>query len=454
MLELYSSVSLKIYSKNIHVFTKSPYYVVMGTLEDLFEYFIIIHYHLALLLRKVSIIIHHIALVLVPVLAATPPLALDIGLLDNKDTTVNGVDDNVTRFKGVGRPGTSVPESVTAAGLDIIRRVDIEVGNLLDLGAVRELGDAGDVKDTETSLVVGLVVKTVVDVLVVVDRAGGSLVVAGDDGLLKVLDVPNVGHGETILGGTVDSSAVGVDLALVKLIVHDDVSLPVGVENPTLMGVGSSDVGCARDDGTGVTETLLVGDVVDGQCVLVVTVADVTAVVLLVRSTVDNALSVVSVAVLAVATLDVRLGGVVHVDEHGSTSTGVVATGTTASTAGDGIVLLLVGDDSVGTALDTLVDVDKGSVLLDVESVRLLGRELEQLLQVKDLDVVTNTLGTNNEAVTNDLDLTPNNGVVVGGKASKVLQLTVLGNFGERSTVSLTDSNLIGISFGSLLSRG
>jgi hypothetical protein len=220
------------------------------------------------------------------------------------------------------------------------------------------------------------------------------------------------------------------------------------------MGVGSSDVGCARDDGTGVTETLLVGDVVDGQGVLVVTVADVTAVVLLVRSTVDNALSVMSVAVLAVATLNVRLGGVVHVDEHGSTSTGVVTTGTTASTAGNGIVLLFVGDDSVGAALDTLVDVDKGSVLLDVESVRLLGRELEQLLQVKDLDVVTNTLGTNNEAVTNDLDLTPNNGVVVGGKASKVLQLTVLGDFGERSTVSLTDGDLIGISFGSLLSRG
>jgi hypothetical protein len=290
-----------------------------------------------------------------------------------------------------------------------------------------------------------LVVKTVVDVLVVVDRAGGGLVVAGDDGLLKVLDVPNVGHSETIFGGTVNSSAVGVDLALVKLIVHDDVSLPVGVENPTLMGVGSSDVGCARDDGTSVTETLLVGDVVDGQGVLVVTVADVTAVVLLVRSTVDNALSVMSVAVLAVATLNVRLGGVVHVDEHGSTSTGVVTTGTTASTAGNGIVLLFVGDDSVGAALD---------VLLDVESVRLLGRELEQLLQVKDLNVVTNTLGTNNEAVTNDLDLTPDNGVVVGGKASKVLQLTVLGDFGERSTVSLTDGDLIGISFGSLLSRG
>jgi len=317
------------------------------------------------------------SLVLTPVLALTPPLTLNIRLLNNKDTTVNSVDNNVARLKGVSRPGASVPESVTAAGLDIIRRVDVKVSNLFDLGAVGELGDAGDVEDAEAGLVVGLVVKTVVDVLVVVDGAGRGLVVAGDDGRLEVLDVPDVGHGEAVLGGRVNGSAVGVDLALVELIVHDDVGLPHGIENPALMGVGSTDVRSARDDCTSVTEANLVGDVVDGQGVLVVAVANVTAVVLLVRSTVDNALSVVSVAILTVATRDVGLDGVVHVDKHGSTSTGVIATGTTASTAGDGVVLLVVGDDGVGTALDTLVDVDESSVGLDVESVGLLGGKLE-----------------------------------------------------------------------------
>lgn len=231
-------------------------------------------------------------LVLTPVLALTPPLTLNIGLLNNKDTTVNSVDNNVARLKGVSRPGTSVPESVTAAGLDIIRRVDVKVSNLLDLGAVGELGDAGDVEDTETGLVVGLVVKTVVDVLVVVDGAGRGLVVAGDDGLLEVLDVPDVGHGEAVLGGRVNGSAVGVDLALVKLIVHDDVGLPHGIEDPTLMGVRSTDVRSARDDGTSVTEANLVGDVVDGQGVLVVAVADVTAVVFGVRAAVFDALGI------------------------------------------------------------------------------------------------------------------------------------------------------------------
>jgi hypothetical protein len=248
-------------------------------------------------------------------------------------------------------------------------------------------------------------------------------------------------HDLTILSGRVDSGAVGVDLALIKLIVHDDVSLPHGVENPTLVGVGSSDVGCAGDDGTGVTEADLVGDIVDGQGVLVVAVADVTTIVLLVRSTVDNALSVVSVAVLTVATRDVRLSGIVHVDEHGSTGAGVVTAGATASTAGDGVVLLVVGDDCVCAALDTLVDVDKSSVGLDVESVGLLGRKLENLLQVKDLDMVADTLGADDEAVTNNLDLTPDDGVVVRRQATKVLKLTVLGDLREGGTVSLTDGN-------------
>jgi hypothetical protein len=146
------------------------------------------------------------------------------------------------------------------------------------------------------------------------------------------------------------------------------------------MSVRSSDVGSAGDDGTSITEADLVGDVVDGQGVLIVAVANVAAVVLLVRSTVDNALSVMGVAVLAAATRDVRLGGVVHVDVYGSTSAGVVTTGATASTAGDGIVLLFVGNNSVGTALDTLVDVDESSVGLDVESVGFLGGKLKQLL--------------------------------------------------------------------------
>jgi hypothetical protein len=43
VLNLYSNVSLKIISKNIHVFTKNQHHVVMGTFENLFESFIVLH---------------------------------------------------------------------------------------------------------------------------------------------------------------------------------------------------------------------------------------------------------------------------------------------------------------------------------------------------------------------------------------------------------------------------
>jgi hypothetical protein len=64
--------------------------------------------------------------------------------------------------------------------------------------------------------------------------------------------------------------------------------------------------------------------------------------------------------------------------------------------------------------------------------------------------MVTNTFGADNEAVTNNLDLTPDDGVVVGRKTTKVLELAVLGDLGKGGTVSLTNGNLIEISFGSV----
>lgn len=164
-------------------------------------------------------------------------LALAPLRLDNKRTTVNGVDDRVSTGEGEVRPSTSIPESVTATGLRIVAGEDVEVGDFLNLGAIGELGDGGDIEDTETGLVVGLESKTVNDELVVVDHASRGLVVAGDLGGFEVLDVPDVGDCETVLGWGADSGAVGVDLALVKLVVHDQVSLPHLVGDPSLVGV-------------------------------------------------------------------------------------------------------------------------------------------------------------------------------------------------------------------------
>jgi hypothetical protein len=74
--------------------------------------------------------------------------------LDDKDTTVNRVDDSVSTGESVVAPCTRVPERIAATRLDIIRRVHVKVSNLLDLGAVWVAVDGANVEDAETGLVV------------------------------------------------------------------------------------------------------------------------------------------------------------------------------------------------------------------------------------------------------------------------------------------------------------
>ena len=246
-------------------------------------------------------------------------------------------------------------------------------------------------------------------------------------------------------------------MALVELVVHDDMGLPELVGDPALVGVRGADVGSAGDDAAS-TDTLLVGDVVDGEGVLVVAVADVTSlkmvrcaldeiwkietyVVLFVGSAVDNALSIVGVSVLGCATLNVRLGDVVGVDEDGPTGAGVAAALGCTTAESDDVVLLLIRTDSVGGSDNTLSQVDPCNVLLDVEGLGALGVEIEELLHVEELDTVTGTLGTNDKSVLEDLHLAPDDRVVLGGKATKVLELTIFGHLGESSTVGLTNGD-------------
>lgn len=122
--------------------------------------------------------------------------------------------------------------------------------------------------------------------------------------------------------------------------------LPVRVEDPSLMRVRGALVRSAGDDGGGV-RALLVGDVVDGQRILVVAVADVAAVVLLIRTAVDDALRIVNVSVLGGAAGSERLSRVVHVDEDEASSARAVSW---RGTDGYCIVLFLVDHDVVGAA--------------------------------------------------------------------------------------------------------
>jgi hypothetical protein len=190
-------------------------------------------------------------------------------------------------------------------------------------------------------------------------------------------------------------------IALVEFVVEEEVLLVLFIVDDALMDVlragkaGDGDNVCCVAD--------FVGDVVDGEGVLVVAVADVTAVVysqsvhilravhtwtlrtLPVGSAVDDALSVVGVAVLGRTALKVWLGWVIHVDVHGTTTASVIATGTTTAAKGNSVVLLLVGADSVGASLDTLRNINPRNIGLDVKGLGVLGRELEQLLHVEEL---------------------------------------------------------------------
>lgn len=158
-------------------------------------------------------------------------------------------------------------------------------------------------------------------------------------------------------------------------------------------------------------------------------------------STVDDALSIVGVTILGRATLNVRLSGVFGVNEDGATSAGVVTARAATAAKSNGVVFLLVGANGVGTALDTLLNVDPGDIGLDVESFRALRRELEELLHVEELDSVTDSFGSDDESVLEDLHLTPDDRVILSRKTAKVLKLTILGDLREGSTVGLTNGD-------------
>lgn len=158
-------------------------------------------------------------------------------------------------------------------------------------------------------------------------------------------------------------------------------------------------------------------------------------------STVDDALSIVRVTILGRATLDVWLGRVVSVNKDGTTSAGVITARAATAAKSNGVVLLLVGANGVGTALDTLLNVDPGNIGLDIERLWALWRELQKLLHVEKLDAVAGALRSDDEGVLQDLHLAPDDGVVLGRKTTKVLELTIPSDLRERGTVGLTDGD-------------
>lgn len=145
--------------------------------------------------------------------------SLEVAKLDNERPAIDGVDDNPPTLERVVAPSSRIPEGLTAARQSVVAGENVKVRNLRDAGAGGVRGDARHVEHAEPGLVIGLVREAVVDELVVVDGAGGRLVVAGVYGRLEVRDVEDVGHGEAVEGGGVGGGVDGVDFALVELVV-------------------------------------------------------------------------------------------------------------------------------------------------------------------------------------------------------------------------------------------
>ena len=115
----------------------------------------------------------------------------------------------------------------------VVFRIGIKVGNFLDPLSCRVRRHRPQVENAESQPIVALVGEAVFYILVVVYTPPQALVVAGLLGCLKRRNVPDVR----------DRIPIGAQACLVEfivLVVGNQELLPLGVENPALVGVGKA----------------------------------------------------------------------------------------------------------------------------------------------------------------------------------------------------------------------
>jgi hypothetical protein len=95
----------------------------------------------------------------------------------------------------------------------------------------------------------------------------------------------------------------------------------------------------------------------------------------------------------------------------------------------------------VRAAGNAIGDVHPANVLLDIEDLRVPGAQLEQLLHIEKLNAVASALRSDDESVSDLLDLAPDDAVVAGRQAAKVFELTLLGDLCESGTVGLANGD-------------
>lgn len=176
-----------------------------------------------------------------------------------------------------------------------------------------------------------------------------------------------------------------------------------------------------------------------GQGVLVVTVANVPAPILEIRTPVCQALSVMDVSITCGASERLGLGWVLEIDED---EAGPTSAGAGCSADGDGILLFLI-DNNVVSAANGQVVPPGSDILLGVKGDGLLGVDLGKLAHIKHLDTVAGGLGSDDDKVLVPPDLTPDEGLNALGlrKTAEVDKLALFVDLGKGGAISLSDDD-------------
>jgi hypothetical protein len=214
-----------------------------------------------------------------------------------------------------------------------------------------------------------------------------ALIYGAENGVLEVLDVDDVSGGALVSGGT-------SHLLLIELVIEKEVGHLLVCE-PSLVSVGDTVVGSAGDgDRHGAA-----GDINDGERILVVVEANLSALVLLLRTSVDHALCVVNVAIVRHAARVLGTCWVGDID-HPQSGAALEAAGGTDSKDGVG---LLVGDDVVAAAEAS--EVGRKARKRECHGISRVHRQ--QLAPVKNLETMVGGLRTDVEEVANGLHVAP-----------------------------------------------
>ena len=310
--------------------------------------------------------------------------------------------DDTARVVGVIAPGAVEIRAVAG-------RIGIEESRL----AQRAVVDRGEIEDAQAALVVRLEGVAVVDILVVIRRAGRAVMKEFEMRRGKILHVPDIG-------------ARVVALFLFVQFVVDEQVAAIRRE-PALVGIAKPGIADSSDlDGV-----RLVGDVDDRDGILVCREADFTTEEGGIRSVIIDALRIVRIAVGAEAAGERRSQRILHVDHVQACSTGLAAL---ARAHGIGEAGILVDHDVVRAA-----KISVPGILGEGDRRR---GHVAQTVQVEHLQAVVLRLGNDQRIVSVGLDVAPGRIAGMGREIAQAQRMLGIGDVDEGRAVVESDQGV------------